>query len=336
MVHEMNRLALLIAFALLVPSVAEAQSPSLCDTVARIVRSPHAPVEWRSPIQALAGLSESEMNVDMNGSWLLTTDKVLEKLNSDYKAEPDLIEAAGQRASHPLKIFRFGKSGLHFIAAWGGSDSCKSFVFFDATKGAAHLIDGPAVVQGPLPLALCTPQSGHAAEIGGVPAFLVQTVRENSVEFSLTPWREDAWQEACKVVLQFHHSFHVIRRFCRGVNCLDMDFAVQQLVSRLDAKLEEGGRPIGLEDFARASGLDNHLPTFGEALPFDFAEDDIFTPVTINDETYLARVGHAHAGWQSTPDYLFAAYRMTSGKPEPVAGLYIEKRRDRPIDVKAD
>jgi hypothetical protein len=52
-------------------------------------------------------------------------------------------------------------------------------------------------------------------------------------------------------------------------------------------------------------------------------------PFVFESETYLAQIGHGVYRYVTSPDYLFAAYRLAEDRLEPVASFYVRKERDR-------
>ena len=220
-----------------------------------------------------------------------------------------------------------------------GSASCQRFVFFDAPPtAAAYPIVNPPVVQTAEPFAFCYRTTAYAGEVAGVPAFIVETDQDSTVELSLTPWRDGGWQRECRVTIRFSDVFEVTDRFCKGVDCHEMADQALSLVKKVDQRPQAAEEDADshdenfktMKELAAKEPRDIQLfPTFGGSIhglnDAEFAADPVVLPVVVGGKTYLARLGHVTIGWRTMPDYLFAAFKMVGNSFEPVAGLYITK-----------
>lgn len=238
---------------------------------------------------------------------------------------------------------------------FSGTAHCQNFVFFDApSTGAAHAIVSPPVVRNAEPFSFCYKMTAYAGEVAGVPAFIVETDRDNTVELSVTPWRDGGWQRQCKVVIRFSDVFEVTDRFCQGVNCTEMADQALSLLKKVDQNpqaAEDAGGQDGkfkaMKELADGNLQDiQSFPTFGGRFhgsyfpsgsdQAQFGPESVIVRVVVAGETYLARLGHFAIGWQTTPDYLFAAYKRVGDSLEPVAGFYISKTRGKPLSATVD
>jgi hypothetical protein len=353
--------AMTLTLALLSSYAAQAQSPddlpkdqSVCSTVAQTVLAANPSGGWRSPWQqpllALAKAKGSVVNIDAEGWRAETKVQALDRLRQNYRAAPGLTEAIGSLwdDNGTFSLYRFGGSSLSMAEAVGGTARCQYFVFFDAPPaGAAHAVAAPPVVQNAEPFTFCVKTTGYAGEVAGVPAFVVETDRDSTVELSFTPWRDGGWQGQCKVVIRFSDIFEMTDRFCKDVDCNAMADQALSLTKKVDrapqaAPEDANGQDAkfkALKKLADDSPPGVQLPTFGGQIHGlfgsynDFAEDSVFLPIVVGGETYLGRVGHGAVGWRKVPDYLFAAYKRVGDSLKPVAGFYISKMRGKPLSV---
>jgi hypothetical protein len=354
-----------VALVLLSPYAAQAQSPgdppkdqSVCSTVARTVLAINPSGGWRSPWQqpllALAKASDGAVSIDAEGWRAETKAQALDRLRQDYRAAPDLTDAIGRLMDDngTVSLYRFGGSSVSMAESVGGTASCQYFVFFDApSAGAAHVVAAPPVVESAEPFTFCVKTTGYAGQVAGVPAFVVETDRDSTVELSFTPWRGGGWQGQCKVVIRFSDVFEMTDRFCKDVDCNAMAEQALSLTKKVDrasqaAPDEANGQDAtfkALKKLADDQPLDSQLPTFGGqthglygSAYSEFAQDSVLLPIVVGGETYLGRVGHAAVAWRTVPDYLFAAYKRVGDSLEPVAGFYISKTRGKPISATAN
>ncbi len=341
-----------IVLALLSPYAAQAQSPGnsrkdqdVCSTVAQTVLAVNPSGGWRSPwqepLRALAKASGGIVDIDAEGWRAETKAQALDRLRQNYRAAPSLTEAIGRLMDD---------SGT--FESVGGTASCQYFVFFDAPPaGAAHAVAAPPVVQNAEPFTFCVKTTGYAGEVAGVPAFVVETDRDSTVELSFTPWREGGWQGQCKIVIRFSDVFEMTDRFCKDVDCNAMAEQALSLTKKVDrasqaAPEEANGQDAtfkALKKLADDQPLDTQLPTFGGQIHglfgsaySEFAQDSVLLPIVVGSETYLGRVGHAAVAWRTVPDYLFAVYKRVGDSLVPVAGFYISKTRGKPISATVD
>ena len=353
------------ALVLLSPYAAQAQSPgdppkdqSVCSTVARTVLAINPSGGWRSPwqqpLRALAKASDGAVSIDAEGWRAETKAQALDRLRQDYRAAPDLTDAIGRLMDDngTVSLYRFGGSSVSMAESVGGTASCQYFVFFDApSAGAAHVVAAPPVVESAEPFTFCVKTTGYAGQVAGVPAFVVETDRDSTVELSFTPWRGGGWQGQCKVVIRFSDVFEMVDRFCKDVDCTEMANQALSLTRKVDqspqaAQDEANGRDAkfkALKTLADDRPPDSQLPTFGGEIHGlfgsaynEFAQDAVLVPIVVGGETYLGRVGHATVAWRTVPDYLFAVYKRVGDGLEPVAGFYISKTRGKPTSATVD
>jgi hypothetical protein len=352
--------SMVVALALFSPCAAQAQSPGearkdqgVCDTVAKTILVVEPPGgsrgPWQAPLFALSKASPGVVSIDKEGWRGKGKEDALDKWRREYRAEPSLVEALGKLAGDDwtFPLYRFGRSSLHMAKIIEGSASCQGFLFFDAPPtAAAHPIAAPPVVQTAEPFAFCYRTTAYAGEIVGVPAFIVETDQDSTVELSFTPWRDGGWQRECRVTIRFRDVFEVTDRFCKGVDCQEMANQALSLVKKVDQRPQAAQEDAsgGGEKFQAMKELaDNEpgsiqsFPTFGSSIrgldSAEFALDPVVLPIVVGGETYLARLGHSAVGWRTYPDYLLAAYKMVGNSLEPVAGLLITMTRGKPISA---
>jgi hypothetical protein len=354
-----------IALALLSPYATQAQAPgdsrkgeSVCSTVAHTVlaMNPSAGQRgpWQWPLGALAKAPGGIVSIDVEGWRAKTQAQALDRLRQNDRAVPSLTEAIASLwdDNGTFSLYRFGGSSLGMAVAVGGTARCQYFVFFDAPPaGAGHAVAAPPVVQNAEPFTFCVKTTGYAGAVAGVPAFIVESDRDSTVELSFTPWRDGGWQGQCKVVIRFSDIFEMTDRFCKDVDCNAMADQALSLTKKVDqdpqaAQDEANGQDAkfkALKKLADDQPPDSQVPTFGGQIHGlfgsawnNFSEESVFLPVAVGGETYLGRVGHAAVGWRKVPDYLFAAYKRAGDSLEPVAGFYISKTRGKPVSAAAD
>ena len=278
--------------------------------------------------------------------------ETLDRLRQAYRAEPGLVDAVGKLTSDDgaIPLFRFRRFSLHMARIIEGSASCERFQFFDAPPAsAAHPIVGPPMVQNAEPFAFCYTTKAYAGEVAGVPAFIVESNQDSTVELTFTPWRNGGWQPPCKVVIRFSDVFEVTERFCKGVDCPEMAEQALALVKKADrhphvaeaSAGDQSGRFKAMKELADGEPANiQSFPTFGSTVReldgAQFAPESVVLPLVVGDKTYLARVGHYAIGWRTMTDYLVAAYRMVGDSLEPVAGIYISKTRGKPVSATAN
>ncbi|MGZ5900136.1 MAG: hypothetical protein ACXWK3_10390 [Reyranella sp.] len=350
-----------VALAFLQPCTARAQSPgdsradqAICSTVARIVLAAKPSGGWRSawqqPLSVLAKASNGVVSIDAEGWRAKTKEEALDRLRDKYRATPSLTAAVGELidGGDISTLHRFGSSSLNLAKTVGGTARCENFVFFDAPPaGAAHAVAAPPIVQNAEPFTFCVRTTGYAGEVSGVPAFVVETDQDSTVDLSFTPWRDSGWQRQCKVAIRFSDVFAMTDRFCKDVDCnglAEQALAITRKVDQSpqatsDDANDQDDKFKALKKLADDRPPDVQLPTFGGQIHglfgnYDgFAEDSVFLPIIIGGETYLGRVGHGAIGWRKVPDYLFAAYKKVGDSLEPVAGFYISKTRGEPLSA---
>ncbi|MCA0304059.1 MAG: hypothetical protein LCH95_16770 [Proteobacteria bacterium] len=336
----------------LAPAFAQGQqqgqdpSQALCHAVAQSISGlmPSEVTEGRraSPLEVLDRASGGVVAIDRPAWPTESPAERLARLRDADKAPPDLLEAIGPLPAR--SVFRFGRSSQYLGRTSEGTAHCQSFTFFEARPGGpSRLLKGPEGVGLGEDAAFCFGSEGHAGEIDGVPAFIVQRDDQDAVELSVVPWRDLQWQKTCRVTLSFDNAFAATERFCKGVDCEQMAEQAQGLAKELDESLRQGP---GLPDLSRLSAqarLDKRIPTFGEepksndhAVYAEFQGDALFVPIVVADTMYLARIGRAGFAWRRSPNYLFAAYRMTGDHLEPVAGIYVDRVGSTLVDARVD
>ena len=134
------------------------------------------------------------------------------------------------------------------------------------------------------------------------------------------------------MTVRFDATYTVTNQFCKDVDCAKVSEQARTLAMQLDKDPNAlPAAPSHRELLGPAE-----LPTFGKGPidPWTFAEEAPATTVQIDGKSYFARIGHVAIGWRRFPDYLFALYRETGGDDlEPVAGIVIAKKRDKPASI---
>lgn len=268
----------------------------------------------------------------------LTQKELLDRAHGALRASPRLIQALGERTQFAgsADLYRFGQSALQAAVTVEGSAGCQFFAFF-ATKpdGTADTVEPPSVLRD-RPEGTMMPCSGTGSlarigEIAGQPAFVIEDGADQDETTTVTPWRDGAWQKACTVAVHYNATFTVTNRYCKGVDCVKLGDLARALAIKFDRAPDS--LPQATVSSPELTGP-AELPTFREGIDHDtFAEDSPAISVTFEGQPYVARIGHRAIGWRRFPDYLFALYRQDGDKLETVAGIVIEKKRDKPADI---
>jgi hypothetical protein len=317
----MSKLNILVKLAAaagvaLLPAIANAQEQDLCRAIVDAARQ-------ASPTSAIPGAI-------LDKGWTGTREEVRARLTDEWHASGPLLESLAGPAPFATVIHRLGGSDLHYREFVAGSAGCQNIQFFEAKAGApARAVDGPF---GPIAEGngLCGWSTGYAAEIAGVPAFVIKDDHDNIVDLTVVPWEDGAWQKPCGVSLHFANTFEVTERFCASGTCDAFADRALALAKTHDEETTWGASGLTAALNAEA-GVEPDLPTFGHGAEGQhpvFGYDTLFTPVLVDGERLLARIGHPVAiGSHLLRDYIVAFYRLADNKLTPVAGLYIEKSR---------
>ncbi len=307
---------MLLALAIASPAVAQ----QACQAVADGLRSGTSALAY-SPAQTIAKT------------------EAIETLRSQFHATPRLVEAIRRLAeySYSVSFQRFGSSSLHMAVALQGSAGCQFITFFaTAPDGASDLVDALPPILRDKPEGSMLPCSGagslaHAGTAGGAPAFVVDIGADQDEEFNITPWRDGAWQKACTVAIHYGATFTVADQSCEGVDCVKVSALARDLAMKFDSDPKSLTR---VKDPSPEFTGPADLPTFRPVIDHDtFASEAIATPVTFDGRQYIARLGHRAIGWRIFPGYLFGLYRQVGDRLEPLAGIRIDKTRDKPVDI---
>lgn len=330
----------LLMLAMLLPSslLAQTTAQSPCTAVANTVLTAAPPTgprgPWFSPVRALDKASNGMVVADIDGWRAETRQAGLDRLRA-LRASPSLQESIGELTADSwlYSIHRFGNSSLRIAKVVQGTASCQRFVFFDN----ADLVAAPPIVRTNDETAFCLRRSAYASAVAGVPAFIVQDDRDETVVLSITPWRDGQWQRSCSVVIKFDPVFEVTDRFCQGVDCTAVADQVLAVVKRVDLgdgkATDENELFRTMKKLAEEDPPGNRLPTFGgniRGAHDEFAPESVLVPIAVGGETYLGHVGHAAFAWRIAPDYLVALYKPQGNRLAPVSGLYISKTRGKP------
>jgi hypothetical protein len=291
--------------------------------------------------QAVASeLRSGKSAIDPSPERKLDPNQAIDVLQGEFRASPGLMEAVAKKLlpdSVSVSLYRFGDT-----ASWGakvldsGTAHCEYFAFFiRASDGTSKIFDEPPVLRDAREretLATCFDGSATIGEAGGGPAFILQNGQDQDKTITITPWRDGAWQKTCTVAAHYDAIFTVTNRYCQGIDCAK----VSEFGRRLAVQTDKDPNALPPVPFHRELAGPAELPTFGKGPrdPWTFAEEAPATIVQIDGKSYFARLGHAAIGWRRFPDYLFALYRETGGDDlEPVAGIVIAKKRDKPASI---
>jgi hypothetical protein len=268
----------------------------------------------------------------------LTRKEAIDRAQGALKASPRLVQAltALMRFSDGADFYHFGQSALRGVITVEGSAGCQFFTFFvTRPDGSSDLVEPPAVLRD-RPEGSMMPCSGAGSlarigEIGSMPAFIVENGSDQDEQTTVTPWQDGAWKKACTVSAHYSATFTVTDTSCKGVDCPKLGAFARDLVMRFDR--DPTSLPPAPTFHPELAGQ-AALPVFHEVIDHEtFAEEAVATPVTFEGRNYLARIGHRAIGWRRFPDYLFGLYREAGDTVEPVAGIVVEKKRDKPVEV---
>jgi hypothetical protein len=316
---------------------------SLMFAVLALAWAPHASAQ-----NACQGVADQ---IRRDGEPNLNTDSprtLNQALPGTLKPTPALAAALSKltgSGGDPLNLRHTGRGALHAAFTNEGSANCQTYVFFElAPDGRAdEVADPPIVVNGSDGrLIFCTGFGVWSAigQMGGDPAFIARIGRDQDEEVRLTPWRDHAWRQECRIAIHFAANFAVDEQYCKSIDCAMVGERARALVMQFD---KDPG------SFAQLPKVDNkslallsgsaELPTFGKASPSlqGFGEESVAFSVVLDGATFIARLGHGAIGWRRYPDYVFALYRPVNRSDvdalEPVAGIHIAKTRTKPVEV---
>ncbi len=286
--------------------------------------------------QAVAdGLRSGTSALAYSPAQMISEADAVETMRSEFRATPRLIKAATEFT--PFELQHFGKSNLHMAVSIQGSAGCQYITFFATVPdGTSDLIEGMPPILRDKPEGSLLPCSGagslaHAGTAGGEPAFIVDIGADQDNEFNITPWRDGGWQKACTVAIHYSATFTVTDRSCKDADCAKVSELARDLAMKLDR--DPKSLPIAKTSSRELSGP-SELPTFRPVIDHEtFAPEAIATPVIFEGQEYIARLGHRAIGWRYFPDYLFGLYRKVGDRIEPVAGIRIDKMRDKPVGI---
>jgi hypothetical protein len=353
--HILSLRAFAALFALVAPAIASAQSACTLIAQKALAGDLHSSSLAGWPfLKGVAERSEGLVAIGVS-EFSGTVGTVEEHVRRSYQISPQLSDAFAQIASYgtgwAADLSRFGetKSGLRMVQSAQGTAYCQVFVFFDvAADGSAQAIADPPGAQ---PGRLCSTTSGSAIEVLGTPTFMVEDRKlpEDNVVVALTPWQRGSWQRTCRIAFKFSHVFRAADRSCRGVDCPRIEAEVLRQVERLDRQEPPSSSepPVEREKVEKMTALaKDYAERFLPSLPRDTAKlfessfiefrDPAFVPFVFESETYLAQIGHGVYRYVTSPDYLFAAYRLAEDRLEPVASFYVRKERDRLLSATVD
>jgi hypothetical protein len=265
-----------------------------------------------------------------------------------FKPTPALESALSGLAGSggdPLKLRHTGHGALHAAFTNEGSANCQTYVFFElAPDGRAdEVADPPIIINGrDGKLMFCTGFGVWSAigEMGRVPAFIARIGKDQDEEVRLTPWRDHAWQQECRIAVRYAADFAVDEQYCKGVDCAVVGERARMLAMQFDKDPGSFAQLPKVDDKTLALlSVPAELPTFGKDSRSlqGFGEESVAFPVVLGGATYVARLGHGSIGWRRYPDYVLALYRPLHGSDgealEPVAGIHIAKTRSKPVEV---
>jgi hypothetical protein len=267
-------------------------------------------------------------------------------LPGPFKPTPALASALSQLAGSggdPLNLRHTGRGALHAAFTGAGSANCQNYVFFElAPDGRAdEVADPPIIVNGTNGrLLFCTGFGVWSAigQMGGDPAFIAWIGKDQDEEVRLTPWRDHAWQQECRIAVHFAAEFAVDEQYCKGIDCAAVSERARALAMQFDKDPGSFAQLPKIDDKSLALlSASAELPTFGKASPSlqGFGEDSVAFSVVLGGTTFIGRLGHGAIGWRRYPDYVLALYLHGSDGDalEPVAGIHIAKTRSKPVEV---
>jgi hypothetical protein len=351
--HHAAILALPFVFA----SLAHAEEPDLCRTVAHHLWSDvaTAKLQDQTPLKQLT--AASQIGFQVGGKDLAKPGQsIADALIQDHAAEPPL--AAKLRDLPPQNAMQFGDTDIWLLDRVDGSLGCHTAMTVvvppqgaapgaapGAAQGAAHEIAMPG---SPDPSALCALSALTAVSIDGTPALWIEqsgafsnAMAQSTI--SITGLRGPAFAPPCTVTVDYAVTDRATHAFCDGVDCVPLIRIAEILAMRL--RQEETADSLGAgvlrndqdaADYRRMAEIMTEdkqpaeLPTFGASLDTAYTTfaDALIFPLQLEDgHVYLARLGHGAMGWRQTGDTLLALYRLRDDKPAPVASVYVSALR---------
>jgi hypothetical protein len=346
----------LFILLLSLPAAGSQSSQLVCEQFASKVRQ-HSPVRgeadpWQSVVESLR--KDPKSGLQLSGFSPRDSKEVLSELRQKYKADKKLQDLASSIAenSETLDLVRIGNSSVYVLEAIAGSAYCVNFTFFKTAENSnSSQILAPSVLDASDPT-LCWDGLGFTGKAFENSVFITESSsskNEFKTKITIVPWEGARWQPACEVEVRFPSKLKITQQFCGETNCQQVVDKGLELASLWDRdakgfrKSVKNSR-VNLRDFERMkslfgnsqNGANVRLPSFGKEImsSYDsFATRPEQFIVNIGDETYFGIISRAYFGWRESPDILFAAYKLSKDKLEPVVGAFVSKTRGSPEKI---
>jgi hypothetical protein len=321
----------------------DASSPALWSAVLALAWAPHASAQ-----NACQGVADE---IRRDGEPNLNTDSprtLNQALPGIFKPTPELAAALSKltgSGGDPLNLRHTGRGALHAAFTNAGSANCQTYVFLSWQRTAGPTRwpirrSSPTIATADCSSARVLASGPQSAKWVADPAFIARIGRDQDEEVRLTPWRDHAWRQECRIAIHFAADFAVDEQYFKSIDCAKVGERARALAMQFD---KDPG------SFAQLPKVDNkslallsgsaELPTFGKASPSlqGFSEDSVAFSVVLDGAPFIARLGHGAIGWHRSPDYVFALYRPLNSSDvdalEPVAGIHIAKTRTKPVEA---
>ncbi|MGE7139293.1 lysozyme inhibitor LprI family protein [Luteibacter sp. NPDC031894] len=229
--------------------------------------------------------------------------------------------------------------------------------------GTAHCwTEAPFRIEGKKAIAVVVPSAwdGDCMTMHGMARIgddIVATVLTNpsadEMNLETSRWDGGKFGPDAQLTLRFDHALSPLGSACapKQSPCDDFTTAAMAAVARYDRSpvpgtLDRSLKGAAKTDFdamaAAARAPSGIVPKGGSATYADlpdfgagFADGEMagygpeasLFPIDFRGETLLGVIGHGHVGWRINDDWLISAWRLTGGKLEPVASVYVKVKR---------
>lgn len=318
---------------------------SVCRKLANDLRANFAtaPANAQHPLEALAGLPDAPIDLVHEPNWRPASAAALvARLRRDHAAPDELVRQV-EALGNTVRLLEVPDAPVWIFDAVAGSLGCHRLVGAWVPTGApAEPMSLPfGVAEGDL----CQAEV-MAGKVGGQSAVFAESVRQDGAyldaAITVALFNGSDIADPCTIDVRYAMTLRAEHAFCReGVDCGAILRLAETFASAsrdgIDPATMGGGFPPDTAaklradfDEAEHSADDTDdliTPPYSRhaGVALAFGEDVVVFPFRIRSgETYIARLGHGHRGATASPGYIFAAYGVSDGRVNPIAGVYIE------------